>query len=350
MKQQEYLSLIKELSNAMGAPGFEEEVNEVIEKYVGDFSYETDALKNAYINLVDDSNNLIMLDAHSDEVGFIVRFIEDNGLISFLPLGGWVDSAVPAQPVYVRGENGYHKGIVVTKPVHFMTDEERNKAPTIDEMRIDLGGYTKSQLTELGVEVGNPIVPAVSFEYNNGTGVMMGKAFDNRLGCAAVVETIKALKDIKKSDGVVGAIAVQEEVGGRGAKITARRVKPKYAIMFEGSPSDDLYVAEYAVQCKMGGGPQIRHYDGSYISDESLIKIAKEAADELGIRLQHAVRKGSGTNAGIVHVENLGIPCLVIGIPSRYIHSHYSYASIKDFEDTIRLAVSIITKLKDRES
>ncbi|WP_425538710.1 M42 family metallopeptidase [Microaceticoccus formicicus] len=350
MSETEKLSLIGELSDAMGAPGFEDEVNSVIEKYIGDFSYQTDVLKNAYINLNEESENLVMLDAHSDEVGFIVRFIEDNGLISFLPLGGWVDSAVSAQAVYVRGNEGYHKGIVVTKPVHFMTDEERGKTPTIDEMRIDLGGYTKSELADLGIEVGNPIVPAVKFEFNASTGVMMGKAFDNRLGCAAVVETMKALGEIESSEGVVGAIAVQEEVGGRGAKITARKVNPKYAIMFEGSPSDDLYVPDYAIQCRMGGGSQIRHYDGSYISDESLIKLAKESAAELGIKLQHAVRKGSGTNAGIVHVENLGIPCLVIGIPSRYIHSHYSYASLQDFKDTVKLAVSIILKLKAKES
>lgn len=344
MDRQKSIKLISELSNANGAPGFETEVNEVIKSKVSGLSFETDVLKNAYIGLGD--TNTIMLDAHSDEVAFIVRHIDDNGLISFLPLGGWVDAAVVAQPVLVRGKDTYHKGIVVSKPVHFMSPEERNAAIDMDNLKIDLGYSGDDVINLLGIEVGNPIVPAVEFEYNSDNGVMLGKAFDNRLGVAAVIEVMNELFSINESDGVVGAIAVQEEVGGRGAKITARKVEPKYAIMFEGSPADDLYVKGYEMQCKLGGGPQIRHYDGSYISDEYLISIAKESAEELGIEIQHAVRKGSGTNAGPVHVENLGIPCLVIGIPSRYIHTHYSYASIYDYENVVKLAVRIIQKLK----
>ncbi len=348
MDRQKNIKLIEELSNAMGAPGFETEINEVIKNNIGELSFETDVLKNAYIGLGE--KNLIMLDAHSDEVAFIVRHIDDNGLISFLPLGGWIASSVVSQPVYVRGHDKYHKGIVVSKPVHFMSPDERSEIPDIDNLKIDLGGYNREELIKtLGIEVGNPIVPAVKFEFNDETGIMLGKAFDNRLGVAAVIDVMKELETIKELDGVVGAIAVQEEVGGRGAKITARKVAPKYAIMFEGSPADDLYVKTYEMQCKLGGGPQIRHYDGSYISDEYLISIAKESAEELGIEVQHAVRKGSGTNAGLVHVENFGIPCLVIGIPSRYIHTHYSYASIKDYEEVVKLAVRIIQKLKEVE-
>lgn len=351
MEEKKLIEFIKKMSEAKGAPGFEDEITKLIKEEAVDFKVETDPLKNTYIGFDENKESLVMLDAHSDEVGFIVRFIDEKGLISFLPLGGWFEANIPAHLVWVRGKEGkYYKGIVTAKPIHFMTPEERKRLPEIEELRIDLG-YSREEIIEkLGIGVGSPIVPCVDFEYNEDNRMMLGKAFDNRLGACAVVETMKALKKEGLDSLVTGTVASQEEVGCRGAKLTGRKVKAKYAIIFEGSPSDDGFVdSKLKIQCGIKNGPQVRHYDGAYISDEYLIGIAEEVSKELGIEIQHAVRKGSATNASAIHLENQGIRCLVIGIPSRYIHTHYSYASLDDFEKSVKLASNVIKRLVKEE-
>lgn len=343
------IEMIRKLTDAFGPSGFEEDVNEVVKEIVGKEQVSFDALKNCYIGLdeTDEDKETILLDAHTDELGFIVRSIDKDGLLSFLPLGGWVTSTVSAQMVWVRGENKTVPGLIGARPIHFLSKEEADKKLEWENLKIDLGGYTRDQvINDLGIRVGSPIVPRTDFEFNEETGFIRAKALDNRIGTAAVIETFNALSGKSLSYNVVGGLATQEEVGGRGAKVTARVVKPKYAFVFEGSPADDLYTDEYTMQCKINGGPQIRHYDGSYISDTHLIKLAEEVSKEKNIPIQHAVRKGSGTNAGILHQSNEGIACIVIGIPSRYVHSHYSYASIHDFNHAVQLAVAMIEKLR----
>ncbi len=343
------IRLIEELSNAYGISGFEDEVVEVVRRHSFGMSFETDRIKNCYVNLDDSDQDLptIMLDGHSDEVGFMVRYIEDNGLIGFLPVGGWLSNNLPSSLVMVRGGDGYHKGVIVNKPIHFTGKAEKGKAPDIEELRIDMGCYTGDQVRDLlGIRVGAPIVPYSVFEYREDMGVMMGKAFDDRLGCAAALEVLRRLREKGASKNVVATITTQEEVGGRGAKIAARKVAPKFAIVFEGSPADDCFVEPDKQQCKVNGGPMIRHMDGSYISDEYLLRVAEEVAEIEDIQVQFSVRKGSGTNAGLIHVENEGIPCLVLSVPSRYIHSHHQFASIEDFESTVRLAVGVVERLR----
>lgn len=339
------LTFIKQLSSAYGAPGFEDQIVDVIEKNRYGFAFETDPIKNAYLNL-DGQESPIMLDAHTDEIGFIVRYIEDNGLIAFLPLGGWSEGSLPSHSVMVRGKNGYHKGIITSKPIHFQSPEERGKAATIEHLRIDMGCSTKEELTEeLGIAVGAPILPYSEFEYREDKGILMGKAFDNRLGCAAALEVMHRLKDIGFSGEVVAAFTTQEEVGGRGAAIAARKIKPRAAIVFEAAPADDTFTPKHQSQCAINAGPMIRHFDSTYIADEALIQISQQAAQKLDIPLQFAVRKGGGTNAGVIHRENEGIPCLVISIPTRYIHSHCQYTSMKDFQETVALAVEIVKEM-----
>ncbi|MEB3428959.1 M20/M25/M40 family metallo-hydrolase [Citroniella saccharovorans] len=338
------ICLVKDLTETEGASGFEENVVDIIKNYGKDFLFESDSLKNAYLG--DLSSPLIMLDSHTDEVGFIVRFIDENGLISILNLGAIVPFQIGSNVVKVRGKDGkYYEGVISSKPIHFMEKEELNRAPEIEDIKIDMGGYSREELLKLGIGPGSPVVPATKFSFNEEKKIYRSKAFDNRLGCAASILLMEKLKENGLDEKVVAAFASQEEVGGRGAEITARKVNPKYAIVFEGSPSDDYFVEAYKEQCKINGGPQIRHYDGSYISDELLISFAIKAAEKLNINIQHAVRKGSGTNAGIIHRSNLGVRCLVVGIPSRYIHSFVGYSSLTDLENSVDLAFEVIKQI-----
>ena len=343
------LKLIEDLSNAHGAPGFEDDVLKVIEEGCPSLNFERDKMMNCYLTYKKrkEGRIKIMLDAHIDEVAFMVQFINEKGLIQFIPLGGWVPENIPAQLVVIKNRHGkYIKGVVSSKPPHFMTESERNEKIRIENLTIDVGACSREEVIEdFAISVGDPIVPFVEFEYNNENGTIMGKAFDNRLGSAAVIETMKRLKDIDLDIDLVGALACQEEVGTRGAYVTSNKVKPDLAIVFEGSPADDIFTNQYTMQCVLGHGPQIRYRDSSYISNHKFIDLARNVAERENIPYQNAVRSSGGTNAGRIHMSNEGVPVLVIGIPVRYVHTHHCYSKLEDFENTVRLACQVIKSI-----
>lgn len=346
----ELINMIEELTNTFGAPGFEDEVMEKIKKEVNFLSAERDSINNLYIGLgeKDSAVPTVALDCHTDEVGFIVENINRNGSISFLTLGGWHVGNVPASAVVIKNNKGeYIKGVVTSKPPHFMTDEEKNRLPKMSELTIDIGTSSYEETVELyGIEVGNPIVPDVSFVYDEKIGIMRAKAFDNRLGCAASIEVLKAVKNNGiKNVNVVGALASQEEVGLRGAQVAAYRVKPDFAIVFEGSPADDSFKEGTASHGALKKGVQLRVVDGAMISNPRVLKFARDIADKKGIKYQMIAREKGSTNGGKYHISETGIPVLVLGIPTRYIHTHYSYASIDDLTAAISLAVEVIKEL-----
>ncbi|MBE0450696.1 MAG: M20/M25/M40 family metallo-hydrolase [Clostridia bacterium] len=340
------LNLIRELTDAFGPSGFEEDVVRVIHRYSDPFNFNVDAMNNVYLSLK--SNNgkkpVLMLDAHTDEVGFMVQSIHANGLISIATLGGWVMNNIPAHTVNIKTQSKKMvRGIVASKPPHFMSDAEKNAPLQIENLMIDVGCTTRDEvITSLGIQVGDPIAPEVNFEFNEATGVIFGKAFDNRLGTAAVIQTMRQLSEIEDLPyDVIGALASQEEVGTRGAMVTSQVVKPDIAIVFEGSPADDLYFDSHTSQCALKKGTQIRHMDASYVSHRRLIDSAKAIANAEGIPFQSAVRRKGGTNAGRIHMQNKAVPVLVLGIPSRYVHTHYNYAAMEDFNATVNLAKAI---------
>lgn len=346
----ELINMIEELTNTFGAPGFEDEVMEKIKKEVNFLSAERDSINNLYIGLgeKDSAVPTVALDCHTDEVGFIVENINRNGSISFLTLGGWHVGNVPASAVVIKNNKGeYIKGVVTSKPPHFMTDEEKNRLPKMSELTIDIGTSSYEETVELyGIEVGNPIVPDVSFVYDEKIGIMRAKAFDNRLGCAASIEVLKAVKNNGiKNVNVVGAFASQEEVGLRGAQVAAYRVKPDFAIVFEGSPADDSFKEGTTSHGALKKGVQLRVVDGAMISNPRVLKFARDIADKKGIKYQMIAREKGSTNGGKYHISETGIPVLVLGIPTRYIHTHYSYASIDDLTAAISLAVEVIKEL-----
>ncbi len=344
------ITLIESLSNANGAAGFEDEIVKIVKANKGNASIKVDSLMNTYLNLDKREKPFtIMLDAHMDEVGFMVQFIDERGLIHFVPLGGWVAHNIPAHLVSIKNRDGkYVEGVVSSKPPHFMSQAEREAALSIDHLTIDVGALSREEVVnDFKIDVGAPIVPAVTFSYNEKNKIMRGKGFDNRLGCAAILKTMDNLKGEDLTVNVVGAFAVQEEVGLRGATVTSRTVKPDLAIVFEGTPADDSFASKYQAQSVLGQGPQIRHRDGSYIANHRFTQLAREIATKNNIPFQSAVRASGGTNAGQIHLSNKGVPVLVMAVPSRYIHTHYSYASSVDFENTVKLASEIIKSLND---
>jgi putative aminopeptidase FrvX len=345
------LQMLRELSDAPGASGFEDEVVKVARKYAPEGSdIREDSLRNLYIrhpSLVSGKKPVVMLDAHLDEVGFMAQAVQPNGLIKIIPLGGWMDYTIPAHKVLVRNAEGtYVPGIVATKPPHFMTEAERAQPMTIDKMSVDVGATSAEEVKkDFHIGVGAPVVPDVRFSFDEQTGVMLGKAFDCRAGCGCVLNVLNSLKGETLDVDVVGALAAQEEVGTRGAKVTAQTVKPDIALVFEGTQADDNFAEPWMIQTGIKRGPMLRHIDALMITHPRFQRYALDMAQRKGIPAQEAVRTGGATNGAPIHLSNLGVPTIVIGIPVRYIHSHYGIAAYCDFENGVRLAAEIIRSL-----
>lgn len=344
------LEMIAAFSNAFGPSGFEDEVLSIARRYAPEGSrLEEDSLRNLYIFRKEHAGNkpVIQLDAHSDEVGFMVQVIRPNGTLKFIPLGGWVNSNIPAHKVKVRTRDGrLISGVTAAKPPHFMTAEEKAKMPVLEEMAIDVGASSLEEARDAyGIRIAAPVAPDVTFEYDADHDIMIGKAFDNRLGCAAIQATLAEISGEELEADVVGAMATQEEMGMRGASVTANRVKPDIAIVFEGCPADDTIAEPWLSQTAVHRGPMLRHIDARMITNPRYQRWALDLAEEMGIPVQEAVRTGGATDGAPIHLSNMGVPCIVIGFPVRYIHSHYGIASLSDFRHGVRLAVQIIRRL-----
>lgn len=349
MERKKRMEILKDLTMAYGVPGHEDPVIDVVAKHRNHLRIEKDAMKNCYLTHGERSGRpLVMLDSHLDEVGFMVSAIEEDGLLDIHPIGGWTPNTVPAHLFWVKSKTrGWVRGITGTRPPHFLTEEERQQALSIDHIKLDIGAVSKQDAIEtFGIRIGAPIAPDRIFETIEGTTRMIGCAFDNRIGTAAVLEAMLDLPQDLPVD-VVGAMAAQEELGLRGALVTANVVKPDFAIIFEGSPSDEYGGDPRKAQCAIGQGPQLRMVDRAYLTHPDFVAFAQEVAEEVGIPVQIAVRKGGATNAGSIHTTGKGVPCIVIGIPSRYIHTAYQMADIEDLEQAVQLVHAILARMDE---
>ncbi|MBO0475139.1 M20/M25/M40 family metallo-hydrolase [Enterococcus ureasiticus] len=350
MTKKESLHLIERLSNASGVSGFEDDVVAIAKEFSAPFAeVSEDHIRNVYMKVGEHKADkpTIVFDAHSDEVGFIVQAIKPNGTLRFLPLGGWVPNTVPAHRVRIKTANGNEiPGIIASKPPHFMTDAERKEVQTIDDMVIDVGCTSAEEVVEkLNIAIGDPVIPDVTFEYLEATDLMLGKAFDCRIGCACLLETLKKLSEKESEFNLIGTMTAQEEVGERGATVAMNNIKPDLAIVFEGCPADDTFSEEYMIQSGLKRGPMLRNFDVSMITNPRFQRFAKETAEKYGLPMQSSVRKGGGTNGAIINLTNKGVPAIVIGVPVRYAHTHYGYVAYEDYQAAHQLAVAIVNDL-----
>lgn len=341
---EELIKLTRELTNAFGPSGFEDDVLKIIKNYVGADNCDIDSINNLYIGLknIDENKPTILLDCHTDEVGFMVESINQTGTINFLPLGGWFDGTLPSSPVIIKNFNGdLIKGIISSKPVHFMSPEERNKVLKISELVIDIGTSSYEETVERGIEVGNPIVPDSEFLIDNKNKVVRAKALDNRLGCVTSIYVYNSLKDKLKElpFNLVVSCSAQEEVGCRGAEVSSKKINPDFVFVYEASPADDSFKSANLAKGKLGHGLQFRVIDGTMISNPRMLSYFKKLATEKNISYQIIARSGGGTNASRYHLSAKATPTLVMGAPSRYIHTHYSYASLYDLKSMIDLSL-----------
>ncbi len=339
------LEIIEMMSNANGPSGFEGQVVQSAKRALDDqLTVKTDMMNNCTITMpaYDENKPLIMLDGHSDEVGLMVQSITSAGLLRVIAIGGWdIKNLISQKMRLMLDDNKIIKGVVLSVPVHFLSADARNKMPEIQDVLVDVGAKSRQEVLNLGIKLGTPMVPDTVFEHQLANDVIIGKAFDNRLGCSLVIDTMnRCLKENYHQ--VTGTISTQEEVGLRGAKVVGNITKADLAIVFEGTPADDTFVFDGEAQSIIGGGVQIRLADNSMIANPRFAKKVLEIAEKMGVNYQVAVRRGGGTNGGAYHLAQKGIPSVVLGVPTRYIHSHYGIAKLQDYYATRDLAMAII--------
>lgn len=337
---------IKALSTAFGVSGFEDDVVTIAKAEVSDLcELHEDRMRNLHMKLKSNQTGVrIHLDAHSDEVGFMVQAISPNGLLHFLPLGGWDPKNIVANKVWVRNMDGeLVEGVVCSKPVHFMSDHEKNNSISFDDLRIDVGAIcAEDVIRSYHIGIGAPVVPAVHCSYDERHQIFIGKAMDCRIGCAALLQTLKEIDTKVVSNNVTGTFTSQEEVGERGMMCAIHQMEADVVICFEGCPADDTFSAPYMIQSGLKKGPMLRHFDRSMITHPRFQRYALDIAKKYNVPVQESVRKGGGTNGGITHTAYQGIPTIIIGVPVRYAHASYGIVALEDYRNAIELAKHII--------
>src|SRR5690625_4984159 len=249
MEKAQEIEMLKKFSDANATSGIEEELVKLFTSYAEKTAnIETDGMLNVYAAKKENKGirPVIQLDAHSDAVGFITKAVRNNGLNKFVQLGGWVKYNIPALKVKVRNRDGeYIPGVVATKPPHFMTAAERNNVPDVADMSIDVGSSSREEtIKDYKIDTGCPIFVDVKCEYHEKSGLFFGKDFDDRFGAGAMVDVLDNLKGEETNFDVVAALSSQEEVGLRGAYVTARKVKPDLCLVLESCPADDTFTPD----------------------------------------------------------------------------------------------------------
>lgn len=353
MLDEKALELMKRMMEAFGPSGFEKEINRLVKREMEPYSDEiiTDNLGSVAFTLEGEGPK-VLLAGHTDEIGFIVSSITDDGFLTFNQLGGWWDQVLLAQRVVIRGKNGDRIGIIASKPPHIIPQDERKKVVVKKNMFIDIGASSKAEIEESGIRVGDPIVPWSPFKVIQDGKVAMGKAFDDRIGTFVIMEAMKRIKEqnMEHPNTIIGAATVQEEVGLRGAQTIASKVNPDVSIVLEVDIAGDVPgIKPHEALTKMGKGVGILTYDRSMIPNQELKEFVVETAKQAQIPIQFSQMSGGGTDAGRIHLNRSGCPSIVLTVPTRHIHSHIGLLSLKDTENAIRLVIEILKKL-DRET
>ena len=337
---------LEKLSNACGVTGRENEVRELMTRLMTPYADEilVDKLENVIaIKKGKEKSPKIMLAAHMDEVGLMVKTITKEGFLQFTKMGGIDDRILPAQKVTVLSRKGALSGIIGSKPPHIQKEEERKKIIAFDELFIDIGAESKENVTSLGIAIGDPV--AFDIKYTRlGEDVAVGKAFDNRAGCVTMIE---ALKLMEKTDFTICAVGtVQEEVGLRGAATAAFGVDPDLAIALDVTIAGDVPgVREFDTSVKMGKGPALTISDSGLITPPKVLRWLIDAAEEEKIPFQIESGLLGSTDAARIYLTRQGILSGNISIPTRYIHSPVSMLSLRDIENSAKLTVAAIKRI-----
>ena len=337
------MEILERLSNANGVTGREDEVRNLIKNFIKPYADEIreDKLGNLIaLKKGKDNAPTIMIAAHMDEVGLMIKNIKKKGFLQFTKIGGIDDRVILAQKVIVHTDKGPLPGVIGSKPVHIQKEEEKKKVIDADKLFIDIGARDKEEAEKMGVQVGDVVSFDTKFT-QMGNGVVLGKAFDDRVGCTVMIETFRRLKNIDCNVYAVGTI--QEEVGLRGATIAAFQIEPDIGIALDTTVAGDMPgIGEGDAPAKMGEGPVFTVADAGLIVHPKVLRLLIDSAKENKISYQLETGIRGATDAARIALSKEGVPSGVISVATRYIHSPSGIVDIADIEKVVQLTVATI--------
>ena len=333
--------MLKSLCLLNGTSGDEGAVAEFIINEIKDYcQYYVDNLGSvvAFKKGAKVPKNRVMLCAHTDEVGFIITDITDDGYLKFAAVGG-IDSKVCLdRNITVNGING----VIGLKPVHQLSDAEKDEAPKFKDLFIDIGAKDKSEAMKY-VKLGDFAYFSSQY-YEFGNGFVKSKALDDRIGCALLIELIK--QDLEYDTYFV--FNVQEEIGLRGSGCTAYDIQPDISIILEATTAADLCSVTGGDRvCVLGEGPVVSFMDSRTVYDKKLYNLAFDLAEKNSIKIQTKTAIAGGNDAGAVQQAGKGSRVLAVSLPCRYIHSPSSVVKLSDIEETRRLLKVLLKNIYD---
>lgn len=334
--------ILRELSDTIGVSGNEDDVRGLIVDAVREHvdQLEIDAMGNvlALKRGSEEDPLRVMLAAHMDEIGLMVIGHDDDGLLKVRSVGG-IDNRLLPGTRFVVGPDRV-PGVIGVKPIHLLESGEAEKAPKIEDLVVDIGAKDKDEAQKLA-----PLGTYATFatRFRELEEVVSGKAFDDRAGCAVLVEL---LRGEPFAFDLHAAFTVQEEVGLRGARVAAFAIDPDCAFALEGTIADEIpKEKDVSPTTEMGKGPAITVMDRSFIADRRLVRLLIDTAEEQGIPYQIKQPGMGGTDAGAIHLAREGVPSATVAVPSRYIHSPVALMSLDDFDNTVRLMRESLSRL-----
>ena len=340
------ITLIEQLTQASGLSGSEQDVASLVQTLLPESVVtEKDSIGNLTCTIkgTNEEAPTIVLASHMDEVGFMVNDILPNGFLRISMLGGWNTLTLPSSPVEIintKGENV--RGTIGQISPHFLKKGEPITAPDIDDIYVDIGAVSDENVKEeYHIEIGCLVVPISPFYHNKKSNLLFSKAFDDRIGVAALIELAHKVTSSPISSTLILAFTVQEEVGVRGAKVLSNYVKADIAIIVEGPPADDVPGGPARPQTCVGKGAHVRIFDPTHIGNREILHLVTEVAKKHSLCIQKTVRKGGGTDAMELALEDKGIKTIIVGVPVRYAHSHNGICSLSDYHELIKLLYAI---------
>jgi endoglucanase len=346
-QQDPVIQLLQALADAPGPPGFEEPVRKIMVERMKPLADKItyDGL-GSVIAVQGNSGPRVMVDAHMDELGGVIRRITPNGYLTMQMLGGWLDQALVDQRWIIIGSRGPVRAVTGIRDIHLVPQEERTRVYPRDSIFLDVGAKTEVEVSQLGVEPGDPVVPDAPFFVMNGTNNYAGKGWDDRVGCAVVIETMRRLASAPHPNQIFYAATVQEELGVRGAHTASDVIKPEIGIALEGGVVKDAPGTHpEESQVILGAGPGLFLYDSSALPNRKLVAFVKQVAAEKSIPLLLDLVQGYGDDSAEIQKSNGGVPTVNLVVPARYTHAHNGVINRRDFDQMVELMVALLQKL-----
>jgi len=329
------IDLIEKLCLLDGTSGDEFSIRDFIINEIKDYCrYSVDNLGNiiCFVKGKNVPEKKIMLDAHMDEVGLIIKSITPDGFLKFQTVGG-IETAVLLSRKVKIGDRVF--GCIGSKPIHLCLDSERKKLPKEDLLYIDIGASSRKEAQEL-VSIGDRAVLCSDFTVCDNK--IISKALDDRLGCAILIDIIKTFNEYD----FYAVFSTQEEVGARGARVATFSVKPDCAIILEGTTAADIAdVSDENKVCSLSKGVAVSFMDKGAVYDKQYFDYAVNSGKKCQIK--SAVT--GGNNSSVVHLQGCGVRTLALSVPCRYIHSASSVCSFDDVLSALELAKYMLTSL-----